>query len=217
MRAHIWLTLLTVPLVILHSGFRFGAPMTTSLMILYAIVMVSGIYGLALQHRIPQMMKEQLPQEIVYEQIPHVRSQLFLAAQKLCHSLKVATPIPVAAGSSSPDETSAPGIDRGSELVLVSFLEEQVLPYLQVRRGAGLRLANQDFAADTFRFVRLRVADSYRSRVDQIQGWCDQRRLLDLQTRLQHWLHNWLFIHVPFSFLLVIITAWHAFVTLFYY
>jgi len=217
MRAHIWLTLLTIPLVILHSGFRLGAPMTTSLMILYAIVMVSGIYGLALQHRIPQIMKEQLPREIVYQQIPHVRSQLFLAAQKLCRSLQMATPIRVPAGASSPDESPAPGTDRGSELALATFLEEQVLPYLQARRGEGLRLANQDFAADTFRFVKLRVADSYHGRVEQIQGWCDQRRLLDLQIRLHHWLHNWLFVHVPFSFLLVILTAWHAFVTLFYY
>jgi hypothetical protein len=61
------------------------------------------------------------------------------------------------------------------------------------------------------------VAPSYYDRVEQIQGWCDQRRLLDLQTRLHRWLHNWLFVHVPFSFLLVILTAWHAFVTLFYY
>ena len=29
LRAHIWLTLLTIPLVILHSGFRLGGPMTT--------------------------------------------------------------------------------------------------------------------------------------------------------------------------------------------
>src|SRR5229473_5014251 len=48
LRAHIWLTLLTIPLVILHSGFRLGGPMTTLLMALYTIVMVSGIYGLIL-------------------------------------------------------------------------------------------------------------------------------------------------------------------------
>ena len=53
MRAHIWLTLLTVPLVLLHSGFRLGGPMTILLMALYSVVMVSGIYGLFLQHQIP--------------------------------------------------------------------------------------------------------------------------------------------------------------------
>ena len=63
LRAHIWLTLLTIPLVILHSGFRLGGPMTTFLMVLYATVMVSGIYGLVLQHQLPRMMEERLPAE----------------------------------------------------------------------------------------------------------------------------------------------------------
>src|SRR5712691_721119 len=86
MRAHIWLTLLTIPLVILHSGFRLGGPMTILLMALYSVVMASGIYGLFLQHQMPLIMQERLPTETVYEQIPHIRSQLFLAAERMCHS-----------------------------------------------------------------------------------------------------------------------------------
>src|SRR5437764_191049 len=66
MRAHIWLTLLTIPLVILHSGFRLGGPMTILLLILYAVVMVSGIYGLILQHRIPRLMQERVPVETIF-------------------------------------------------------------------------------------------------------------------------------------------------------
>src|SRR6266851_8238811 len=91
LRAHIWLTLLTIPLVILHSGFRLGGPMTTLLMALYAIVMVSGIYGLVLQHQMPHLMKERLPAETVFEQIPHIRSQLYMAAEKMRDSFK---PVP---------------------------------------------------------------------------------------------------------------------------
>ena len=67
LRAHIWLTLLTIPLIILHSGFRLGGPMTTLLMALYALVMVSGIYGLVLQHLMPRLMKERLPAETAAE------------------------------------------------------------------------------------------------------------------------------------------------------
>ena len=80
-----------------------------------------------------------------------------------------------------------------------------------------MRLGNPRFSDDTFRFVTLRVTETYRSRVEEIQTWCDERRMLDLQVRLQHWLHGWLFIHVPFSFLLLLLTIWHAYVTLFYY
>src|SRR5207244_913063 len=38
LRAHIWLTLLTIPLVILHSGFRFGGPIMTCISIPYVVL-----------------------------------------------------------------------------------------------------------------------------------------------------------------------------------
>ncbi|MEY2520125.1 MAG: hypothetical protein QOF24_1884 [Verrucomicrobiota bacterium] len=370
LRAHIWLTLLTIPLVILHSGFRFGGPMTTLLMALYAIVMVSGIYGLFLQHLMPRLMKERLPAETVFEQIPHIRAQLATAAEKMRDSFKptppkkpdagapaasaskaatagaavmastkgelstpvaraksvtgsavTAAPVAAAATTSSaapaakaaePEATPAPAsaanaavtpappkaetigtptarvqsdppgapvaraevpagdepapsppvapaapaaaeksaspaqpapvaapakpaaakpaaapakpaakpalpADPASEAVLVEFIDRQILPYLRARRGDRMRLNNPRFSDDTFRFVKLRVAEAYRGRVEEIQNWCDERRMLDLQVRLQHWLHGWLFVHVPFSFLLLMLTFWHAYVTLFYY
>ena len=360
LRAHIWLTILTIPLVILHSGFRLGGPMTTFLMVLYAIVMVSGFYGLFLQHIMPRLMKERLPAETVFEQIPHIRSQLAVAAGKMRDSFKppapkrpdagapaasaaktVTAPAPVmastkgelttpvaraksatgsaptaapvltaaAAATETPpppppsvanaavtpavpkaetigtptarvqsDPPGAPVVrtevpagdqpapqppvapaakppppaapkpvapaaakapatgaakpatpaakpaakpaapaDPASEAVLVEFIERQILPYLQAHRGDRMRLNNPRFSDDTFRFVKLRVAESYRSRVEEIQAWCDERRMLDLQVRLHHWLHGWIFIHAPFSFLLVLLTIWHAVVTLFYY
>ena len=216
LRAHIWLTLLTIPLVLLHSGFRLGGPMTILLMALYTIVMVSGIYGLILQHQIPGIMKERLPTETIYEQIPHIRSQLFLAAQKMCNSLKLATPVQ-ATGTSLSEKFPSSVSDPESEAAIVTFLEDQVMPYLEARRGGSFRLGNSGYSDDTFRYMKLRVAEPYRDRVEEIQSWCDQRRTLDLQIRLQHWLHGWLFVHVPFSFLLIMLTMWHAFVTLFYY
>ena len=305
LRAHIWLTLLTIPLVILHSGFRLGGPMTTLLMVLYAIVMVSGIYGLYLQHRMPQEMKDQLPRETVFAEIPVIRAQLVAAAKRMRDSLKsmpsvrpdaghspasvvktaasgaaaptsvpgsakvadtvtspapasvanaaasplppsveaIPTPrarepveptgasmppvgVPAGEGTSPSARTVAsaprvtleePTADPPSEAALVELIERDILPYLAASRGDGMRLNNQRFSDDTFRFTKLRVAQAYRSRIDEIQGWCDERRLLDRQVRLQHWLHGWLFVHVPFSFLLLLLTIWHAYATLFYY
>jgi hypothetical protein len=292
LRAHIWLTLLTVPLVILHSGFRLGGPMTTFLLILYTIVMVSGIYGLALQHQLPRIMKERLPAETVYEQIPHIRAQLFAAATKMRDSFKPNPPAKTDAGAPAPSPTKAvttgstpmasttadlstptaraktavgstitattvstsatevpaavaehgpakaspattstalapaqakpratpaPAQDPESEAALVEFLEQQILPYLSTQRGDRLDLGDSRYSEDLFRFVKLRVAEVYRARVEEIQAWCDERRMLDLQVKLQHWLHGWLFVHAPISFLLIMLTAWHAYVTLFSY
>src|SRR5712671_2420604 len=114
LRAHIWLTILTIPLVILHSGFRFGGGMTTFLMVLYGIVMVSGFYGLFLQHIMPRLMKERLPAETVFEQIPHIRAQLAAAAEKLRDSFKPApskklnAAAPAAVMASTKGELSTP-------------------------------------------------------------------------------------------------------------
>ena len=289
LRAHIWLTLLTIPLVILHSGFRLGGPMTTLLLLLYAIVMISGIYGLILQHQMPALMKERLPAETVFEQIPHIRAQLAAAAAKMRDSFKpappktdagapapsvakavtagstpmasttaelstptaraktavgstiiaepitqlapaanaaatetkppetVSQPVPPSPAPVAPKPAVTAATNPDSELALVEFLDRQVIPYLSAKRGEKFRLGHARFSEDTFRFVRLRMAQVYHPRVDEIQAWCDERRLLDLQTKMQHWLHGWLFVHVPVSFLLLMLTAWHAFVTLFYY
>ncbi len=116
-----------------------------------------------------------------------------------------------------PSATPAPAHDPESEAALVEFLEQQILPYLSARRGDKFGLGNSRYSEDIFRFVKLRVAEAYRGRVEEIQAWCDERRMLDLQIKLQHWLHGWLFVHAPISFLLMMLTAWHAYVTLFYY
>jgi len=242
LRAHIWLTLLTIPLVILHTGFRIGGPMTTLLVMLYAVVMASGIYGLALQHYLPRVMKEKLPTEIVYEQIPYVRAQLCLAAENVRNTLRttvltstasavaqtggtaVSSEVLTPANSTAPVETLvggtatlAPPPDAASAAVLLEFIEGHALPYLRKPRADRKQLANPGYSEDIFRFLRLRVAEEYQGCVEDIQSWCDERRMLDYQTRLQHWLHGWLFVHVPLSHLLILMTGWHAFVTLFRY
>ena len=207
LRAHIWLTLLTIPLILLHSGFCLGGPMTTTLMVLYAIVMVSGIYGLILQHKLPTMMKESLAAEIVFEQIPNMRAQLCAAAEKLLRSLK----------QQATSGSAAVATDVSQEEVLAGFIEQRLLPYLRAGRGERYQLGHAREADDIFSRLKLRVDEIYRTRVDEMRRWCDERRLTDTQVRMQHWLHGWLFLHVPFSFLLLLMTAWHAFVTLFRY
>jgi hypothetical protein len=250
LRAHVWLTLLTIPLVILHTGFRLGGGMTTLLLLVYTVVMVSGIYGLVLQHYLPKLMKEKLSVEIVYEQIPYVRGQLCRMAEKIRDELKglagrqetSATDDEAMSNSALAEKTSietvssaltsqlrataaigasagtaTPSRDVESEAVLVDFLEAHALPYLRKPRASRRGLSNSRYADDMFRFLKLRTAAPYQQWVGELQALCVERRMLDYQTRLQHWLHRWLLVHVPLSYLLILMTAWHAFVTLFRY
>src|SRR6202030_2297290 len=144
LRAHIWLTLLTIPLVILHSGFRFGGPMTTLIIILYVVVMVSGIYGLVLQHYVPTVMMERLPAESVYEQIPHIRAQLVGAATKMRDSFKPAPPTKADAGAPAPSPAKA--VTAGSAL-MASTAADLSTPTARAKSAVGSTITAETVAA----------------------------------------------------------------------
>src|SRR5262249_32094129 len=96
---HIWLGLLTVPLILLHSGFAWGGQLTTILAVLFIAVIASGIYGLAVQQWLPSKMLSELPAETIVSQIDHVARNLCEDAEQL-----------VAAGcGAGRDETSGRG------------------------------------------------------------------------------------------------------------
>ena len=236
LKAHIWLTLLTVPLIALHCGFSTGGPMTQLLLALYAVVMVSGFYGLALQHFLPRIMKEQIPLETIFEQIPHILKTLHEAAQKLRQTVVAppAAPAPVSSESrlqavslatsttpAEPPEGGTPNpepakVDPSTD-ILKQFLDQEALPYLAAKRGDKLRLGSQRVADDYFRALKVSVTAQWHADVERLQNWCDERRQLDLQTRYQHWLHGWLFVHAPISFVLLALTVWHVVVTVWRY
>lgn len=205
MRAHIWLTVLTIPLVLFHCGLHSGSAMTTGLLILYAVVMLSGFYGLALQQVIPHQMMERLTHEVIYEQIPYLREQLVHSAIELRGLLISAAAAPT---------------DNPAELGRAAFreaLDRDILPYLRAHSGGRFLLNRRQAADNLFLVLKSSVAEEDRSRVDQARRWCEQRRQMDLQARLQHWLHYWLFVHVPASMLLLLWTAWHAVTGLYYF
>ena len=83
MRAHIWLGLLCLPILIFHSGFYFENPLGNVLTILLAIVVVSGIYGLILQNVLPKQMLEELPSETIHSQIGRVAWYSLQDAERL--------------------------------------------------------------------------------------------------------------------------------------
>ena len=216
LRAHIWLTILTIPLVAFHSGFRLGGPHTTTVMVLYAIVMVSGFFGLAMQNFMPRLMKDSLSREVVFDQIGEMHRRIVEAALVFRRSLSGQR---VAAGAhGAEDEVTTMVAVDDSEGVLLTFLDQECMPYLQASRSRAVRsrLGAKRLSDDVFRLLRLNVSENYRGKVDEMQRWCDDRRVMDAQMRLQHWLHGWLLIHVPLSFSLLIFTFWHAYVTWIY-
>ena len=208
LKAHIWLTILTVPLVMFHCGFHFGGWHTGGLMLLYAVVMVSGVVGLVLQQFVPGLMRERLAREVVFEEIPHLRSLLVHSATEMRDDLKNEQAAFAGKGTASTEKSSDP--DEQSHSAIARFIDQECIPYLSARRGDRHHLGKERTATAAFYSLKLNVDPKWKPRIDQIQKWCDERRMMDLQTRFQHLLHGWLIIHVPASFALLIGTAWHA-------
>jgi hypothetical protein len=73
MRGHLWLGLLSLPLILFHGGFHFDGTLTRVLMWLLIITVASGVYGAALQNSIPKKMTADIPLETIYDEISHVR------------------------------------------------------------------------------------------------------------------------------------------------
>src|SRR5882762_1517376 len=104
MRGHLWLGLLSLPLILFHAGFAWRGPLTKLLMILFFIVVGSGILGAVLQHYVPHLILQRVPMETIYEQIPRVRPQLLSEADRIVES--VCGPLDPAGGAD--DEAAVP-------------------------------------------------------------------------------------------------------------
>jgi hypothetical protein len=209
MRGHLWLGLLSLPLILLHAGFRAGGPLTTVLLWLLVIVVASGIFGAALQHFMPATMTRDVPLETIYEEIDHVRAQLLVEAAERIARVKM-TAVP-----ENPDEegAAAPLAEPGAPLI--AFYERDIEPYLEhaTTRDA---LADRGHAERAFAAVRLLVPPEFHDAVDDLENICEEERQLTRQARLHRWLHGWLLVHVPISIALILLGAVHAFVALRY-
>jgi hypothetical protein len=227
MKGHIWLTFLTLPLVFMHAGFRFGGLMTSALMWVYLAVMLSGILGLILQHILPRIMKERLPNEVVFEQIPYLRAQLVDRARAIRDVLaKDEPPKAVAtAGDATVVQTEGGAEQTAPEpvpelkppLILAKALDEQIVPYLELDRGEKHFMGDTQSADDLFIVTKLETEERWHPQIDELRELVWERRQLDLQTKLQHWLHGWILAHAPLSFLLLILVVWHILVALLSY
>ncbi len=88
LRAHVWLGLLSVPLVVMHARLFFiGGLMNQALMCAFVVVIASGIWGLVLQQFLPRLLLEQVPAETIHDQIGHVAAQQCADAEKLVRAL----------------------------------------------------------------------------------------------------------------------------------
>lgn len=186
MRGHLWLGLLSLPMILFHGGFAFRGPLTGVLMALLFIVILSGIAGAAIQHYVPSVLTTQIPLETIYEEIPHIRQQLREEADELIEAA-------VQVEEEHEDKV------RFRELYTT-----RVRPYLDAP-AVGLVEPLRALAPVAFRGV-----------LDDLESICEEQRQLTRQRRLYHFLHAWLLVHVPLSIALLVLGGVHAVMALRY-
>ena len=237
MRAHIWLGLLCLPILIYHSGLRLGGSLAAALMILLIIVVASGIWGLCLQMILPRRILTEAPAETIYSQIPSVIDNLLRESARLVAATCGPEEAEAAPLGSGPDEAfltvgtmRTAGSVQGRVLetraltaavpnseLLRQFFRQHVVPFMRAQRSAPSTLATPARAAALFRELRTKLDPATYPTIDQLEDACAQRRELDTQKRLTFWLHSWLWIHLPLSIALVVLMLVHAWVAMRYW
>jgi hypothetical protein len=216
MRGHLWLGLLSLPLIVLHSGFRYGHGLTAVLMTLLIIVVASGIFGAALQHYMPRVMSREVPMETIYEEIGHVRAQLLEEAEELIKQATAEKAKAAAAGAIDSTEAVATVVVEDHAAPLRIFFEQELKPFLENPGARGHALADQGQSRNAFIQLRTLVPPALHTTIEDLESICEEERQLTLQSKLHMWLHGWLLLHIPLSLALILLGAVHAVMALRY-
>lgn len=83
LKGHIWLGLLSVAFILFHAGFRWGGPVEIGLWLSTAVIVLSGVVGLALQQVLPGLMTSRVPRETFIDQLPYQCASMQFLADKI--------------------------------------------------------------------------------------------------------------------------------------
>lgn len=223
MRGHLWLGLASLPLIVFHAGFTTGSGLTLVLMLLLAIVIVSGAWGAWLQHTLPRRMLRELPMETIYEQIHQVRAQLVMEADTIvaetCGKLEVEIVAPTArargvvgtAGEAESAQSALATTDRveaEDSAPLREFYRLEMRGFLE-QPDRDHPLADGATAAARFDKLRTLLPYSFRAAVADLENICEEERQLRRQARMHAVLHGWQLVHVPLSIALLTLSLAH--------
>jgi hypothetical protein len=196
--AHVWLGLSLIVVATLHTGFQFGWNVHTLAYALMMLVILSGIYGVAVYATLPRALsdnREMMTEAQMLEALRSIDRQLHDAAQPL------------------PQEQA--------ELVLASLNEDPFGGGVWARlSGRYPRCATRAAQAELRRAAAFQPkrADDPLERIDSL---LDRKNALLARVRrhlkLKALLEVWLYVHVPVTFALIAALSAHIISVFFYW
>jgi len=243
MRAHIWLGLLSAPLVVLHHGLamEWGGLLTWLLMLSFWGVILSGVLGLYLQQVLPSYMLHSLPAESIYSQLPSLSGQMVSDAEQL---LSEVSGMRVGAGEAEKEDgdevvrhvvvgavrsignvkgkvletqsTDRKHLARDDSAKLVQAFDHTIRPYLVDGARSQSPIKNKTQSMTFFSSLEGSVSPEAREMVETLREFSDTRRQFDQQARVHRLLHGWMSIHLPLSVALVLLLLTHIVTAVWY-
>ncbi|HEY5381256.1 MAG TPA: hypothetical protein VIJ65_03315 [Acidobacteriaceae bacterium] len=218
LKAHLWLGFLALPLVLFHAAFHARGLLALILLLLTIVVVASGIFGAWLQHTLPSRMFREVPYETIYDQIDVIRAQL--ADEAARHAADVTQRLAPARGAGATVVLTMLTVpELGDEVAAFdNFYQSQAAPYLRADRRAAkqMELFDREAARQQFESYRKLFPQSAWPAIESLEDICEEKRELDHQIHLHHWLHSWLLIHLPLSAALLVLACIHAVIALHY-
>jgi hypothetical protein len=215
MRGHLWLGLLSYPIILFHAGFSWGGTLTSVMMWIFTFVIISGIVGAVLQHFMPRLITQRVPMETIYDQIDRVQGQLLTEADELIASIdEIATKLGLyVAAAKVGSSATMPKTGTTPEVAVTELrgvYTNSIRPFLAVRGAYRDPLYARKNAKGMFSRLRKLTPEELKDVVDDLENVCEEKRDLDRQSRMHRALHVWLFIHLPLSFALIALGFIHA-------
>lgn len=212
LKGHIWLSLLSVPLIFYHAAFRWGGTLEILLWWTLAVVIASGVVGLALQNFLPRIMQLQLAAEAIPDQFA-----------EFCHRLTATADAEVVAGCGAAAMEAALALAPGTEPPLAdsktwfaSFYLREVRPFLGDEVTGKSMFATATQAESAFDRIRRSLPAECDAMLEQLGDACAERRQLAQQQHYYRLLHAWLKIHAPASIVLLVFAVIHIVSALYY-
>lgn len=205
LQSHVYLGLLSLVVVVLHSGLRFEDPLAVTALVVLAAVVVTGFVGAVLYTTVPRLLTE-VESNLTVEEISERLNQIAASMARLAEGKSA----PFRRIQKSVLKESIPGRFAGWKVVLSPGLGAKS------RRGkGGGSPASPGWEALLSRVEAGEQEDLRRTLVLSRQHKELHQRLV-YQQRYKNLLDAWLWLHLPLSLGLLVLVLAHAVAALFF-
>ncbi len=198
LQVHIYAGWFCLFIFLLHIHFRIpDGPLEVTLAIVFCIVILSGIFGLYISRELPPRMAHS-GEALLYERIPSLRLRIQGEVEDLIRRAE--------------QETESSTLSDFYVRYLRKFfirVPSAVIALAPADRGLHTLLAETD-ALNRY------LNDRERAIATEIRDWIETKQNLDFQYAAQRLLKLWLFVHIPFTYSLVLLGIAHGVVATLY-